>query len=39
MRYLQSRGQQKQEQVLVFELSPELVDLVQNKGMPLFAWW
>ena len=39
MRYLQSRGQQKQEEVRVFELSPELVDLVQNKGMPLFGWW
>ena len=39
MRYLESRGQKKIEQVRVFEMSPELVDLVKNKGIPLFGWW
>lgn len=39
MRYLESRGQKKQEEVRVFEISPELADLVKNKGIPLFGWW
>lgn len=39
MRYLESRGQKKSEEVLVFEMSPELANLVRNKGLPLFGSW
>ena len=39
MRYLESRGQNKSVEVLVFEVSPALVELVRNKGVPLFGWW
>ena len=39
MRYLESRGQKKSEDVRVFEMSAELADLVKSKGFPLFGWW
>ena len=39
MRYLESRGQNKSVEVLVFEISPALAELVRNKGVPLFGWW
>lgn len=39
MRYLESRGQKKQEEVRVFEISPELSALAKSKGLPLFGWW
>lgn len=39
MRYLESRGQKKSEEVLVFEISPVLADIVKSKGLPLFGWW
>lgn len=39
MRYLESRGQKKSEEVRVFEISPELSALVKSKGFPLFGWW
>ena len=39
MRYLESRGQKSSEEVLVFEISSELADLVKSKGLPLFGWW
>lgn len=39
MRYLESRGVKRQEEVKVFEISPELADLVKGKGLPLFGWW
>lgn len=39
MRYLEGRGQKKSEEVRAFEMSPELVDFVKNKGIPLFGWW
>jgi hypothetical protein len=39
MRYLESRGQKKSEEVLVFEISPALAESVRNKGVPLFGWW
>lgn len=39
MRYLKGRGQKQQEEVRVFEVSPELTELVKSKGLPLFGWW
>jgi hypothetical protein len=39
MRYLEGRGQKKSEEVRVFEISHELVELLKNKGIPLFGWW
>ncbi len=39
MRYLVSRGQKKQEEVRMFEISPALADAVKSKGIPLFGWW
>ncbi|MGZ8258052.1 MAG: hypothetical protein ACXWTR_02630 [Methylotenera sp.] len=39
MRYLESRGQKKSEEVRVFEISPVLADMVKSKGLPLFGWW
>lgn len=39
MRYLESRGQKKSEEVLVFEMSPVLADMVKSEGLPLFGWW
>lgn len=39
MRYLESRGKKRSEEVRVFEISPILADIVKNKGLPLFGWW
>lgn len=39
MRYLESRGQKKKEEVRTFEISSVLVDTVKSKGLPLFGWW
>lgn len=39
MRYLKSTGKKIDEDVRVFEISPELEVLVKNKGLPLFGWW
>ena len=39
MRFMQSRGQKKQEEVRILEISPVLADIVKNKGLPLFGWW
>lgn len=39
MRYLESRGIKRLEEVRVFEISPVLADIVKSKGMPLFGWW
>ncbi|MEI2635815.1 MAG: hypothetical protein V9E92_03010 [Methylotenera sp.] len=39
MRYLESRGVKRQEEVRVFEISPILADIVKSKGLPLFGWW
>ena len=39
MRYLESCGLKKQEEVRVFEIPPELADMVKSKGLPLFGWW
>jgi len=39
MRYLESRGIKRQEEVRVFEISPILADIVKSKGLPLFGWW
>lgn len=39
MRYLESRGQKKSEEVRVFEISPAMVELVRTEGLPLFGWW
>lgn len=39
MRYLESCGLKKQEEVRVFEIPPELADMVESKGLPLFGWW
>lgn len=39
MRYLESRGQKKSEEVRVFEISPVLANIVKSKGLPLFGWW
>ena len=39
LRYLESRGIKRQEEVRVLEISPELAALVKSKGLPLFGWW
>lgn len=39
IRYLESRGHKKNENVRVFEISPTLEDSLRNKGLPLFGWW
>lgn len=39
LRYLNSRGIKKKEEVRVLEVSPELTTLVKAKGLPLFGWW
>jgi hypothetical protein len=39
LRYLKSRGVKGQEEVRVFEISPELINLVKSKGLPLFGLW
>jgi len=39
MRYLESRGQKKKEEVETFEISPVLAGIVKSKGLPLFGWW
>lgn len=39
MRFMQSRGQKKTEEVRVLEISDSLADTVKSKGLPLFGWW
>ena len=39
IRFMQSRGQKKLEEVRVLEISPALADIVKKKGLPLFGWW
>ena len=39
MRFMQSRGQKKLEEVRVLEISDSLADIVRSKGLPLFGWW
>lgn len=39
MRYLESHGIKTQEEVRVFDISPELSALLSQKGLPLFGLW